>query len=344
MDSQSSDSFQRSGQPAAKHLNAEAITALQPLHDDLLGESRAFDGIVYYSVDKWHPNNASAVVTVQPPEGQTERFAFYRQNIASRRVDLGATALGIALATKETTYIRSKMNPKNHMTWATRQLVGKKVVGGLQAAFNIHYGPLPSEKKIARIWKQHEKAMQEVAHDFNNLSKNITSIGDTLELLAPATPNAFIVSWDLNGSSELATNHYGTLRNYLIDTKNIFTTLTSQKKGDYHDTGDGQDLSIWLPDSVDRADPASIRQFGLTHVLPLIESLREQHAIIALQYPDIQPHIEIALGLGYVEQDKHDGRTSSEYWEVNRVHDRLSDTKQPLGFTEAAQQALFTND
>lgn len=344
MDSESPLSFQRSGQPAAKHLNAESIVALQPLHDDLLSESKAFDGIVYYSVDAWHPNNASAVVTVQPPEGQTERFAFYRQNIASRRVDLGATALGIALLTKETTYIRSKMNPKNHITWATHQMAGKKVVGGLQAAFNVHYGALPSEKKIDRIWKHHEKTVREVALDFDSLSKNITSIGDTLELLAPATPNAFIVSWDLNGSSDLAAHHYGTLRNYLIDTKNTFISLTSQRKGDYHDTGDGQDLSIWLPDSVDRADPVSIRDFGLTHVLPLIESLKEQHGIIALQYPDIQPRIEIALGLGYVEQDKHDGRTSSEYWEVNRVHDTLSDTKQPLGFTEAARLALFSND
>lgn len=339
MDSESPQSYQRSGQAAAQYLNAEAKLALQPLHDDLLSESQAFDGIVYYSIDKWHPNNASAVVTVQPPEGMSDRFAFYRQNIASRRIDLGATALGISLGLPEPTFIQSKMNPHNHMTLATRQVIDGSVKGALQAAYNIHYGPLPSEKKVATIWRHHEKIVHEVAFDFDSLSKSITSIGDTLELLAPATPNAFIIGWDMSGSSKLAmSGRYGALRNYLLDAKGLFNKLTEPYTGEYHDTGDGQDMIVWLPEGLDRSDTDAIKAFGQQDVLPIVERMNTQHALLASRYADINPSIRLVVGLGYVEKDKYDGRTSAEYWEIADVI--AQKPASPIRYTKAARKVL----
>lgn len=339
MDSELPLSVQRSAQVAAKHLNTEAKVALQPLHDALLTESSAFDGIVYYSVDHWHPNNASAVATVQPPTGSSERFQFYRENIEFRRVDLGATALGIALRSEEPSYLQSKMNPKNHTTWATPSMKNNVVIGGLQAAFNIHYGKSPSEKTMNRLWKHYAPIVRDVALDFEALSLGVTSIGDTLELLAPATPNAFIISWDMSGSTQLALDgRYGALRNYLLDAKGIFNKLTEPYAGGYHDTGDGQDMIVWLPDTLDRSNADEIRAFGKQDVLPIVASMNEQQALLATQYQDIQPFIRLVVGLGYIEKDKYDGRTSAEYWEIAKLAEQKP--VRPVRFTKAARKIL----
>lgn len=339
MDFESPHSLQRSAQTAASSLKAEAKGALQPLHDDLLNESEAFDGIVYYSVDHWHRNNASAVVTVQPLVESSDRFAFYKANIESRRVDLGATALGVALMSNEAAYIRSKMNPANHMTWATPSITSDRVIGGLQAAFNIHYGTLPHAETMGRLWAQHSSTIQEVALDFESLSKQVISIGDTLELLAPATPNAFIVSWDMSGSSKLAMgSQYGALRNYLLDAKGLFNKLTEPYAGDYHDTGDGQDMIIWLPDGLDRSSSDEIKAFGKSDVLPIVTHMNQQHAQLAKEYSDITPEIRLVVGLGYVEKDKYDERTSAEYWEIADLIEQKPTI--PVRYTKAARAIL----
>ena len=83
-------SHQREWSGEAHQLNQEASRALQPLHDDLAALTPTFDGIVYFAVDKWHRDNASAVATVQPDSDDIDRFLFYQEKIKNHRVDLGA--------------------------------------------------------------------------------------------------------------------------------------------------------------------------------------------------------------------------------------------------------------
>ena len=337
-------SGQRERYDDAVRLSSEAASSLQPLHDDLAALSPSFDGIVYFAKDHWHKNNASAVVTVQPQSEDTERFAFYKEKIAHHRVDLGATALGEGLMLRSPELLKSRMNPEHHTTWTHRAVIDAKIAGGLQVAFNSSYGSAPdTTRQITNVWKKHEKDVLEVASAFEEFSTHVRSIGDVLELQAPATPNAYIVSWDLRGSTKLAALRYGALRNYLLDTKATFSTLVSPFDTYTHDTGDGQDIALWIPensDTFDRANQSNVRGFGATNVLPLISTLLSAHSeLVATHYTDINPDINIAVGLGYVEHDAYDGRTSAEYWESARI---LKDhPNKKISYTKNAQQTLF---
>jgi len=330
---------QRAHQPAIRQLAEQAETHLGALHADLLELSPAYDGTVYFAVDQWHANNASAVATVQPSSDDHERFAFYKKHIEKRRVDLGATALGTGLRLPEPQYLPSRMNPKAHMTWANAHVIDNQLVGGTQVAFNKQYGVLPGKRLLGSVIQKHHRATEEVAEAFSVAGQSVDSLGDTLELLAPSTPNAFILSWDVTGSSKLASSdHYGALRNYLIDAKNMFHNLTNDYRGDYHDTGDGQDMLLWLPDGIDRANPTAVKQFGEQKMIPLAEEMLHAHKALADAYRDIDPAIRLVVGLGYVEKDKFDELTSAEYWEIGTMHKHHS--VEPIAYTKAAQQLL----
>lgn len=317
-------SKQRAHYSEAVQLSHEASSSLQPLNDDLASLSPSFDGIVYFARDDWHKNNASAVASVQPESSNSERFAFYKNNIEGRRVDLGSTALGYGLSLSEPRFLKSRMNPNGHSTWAHRAIIDQTVVGGLQAAFAPQYGPIPeSTKVIDRIWKRHEAAVLDVAAGFRDIASKVSSVGDTLELLPPTTPNAIIASWDTRGSTSLAAEKYGTLRNYLLDTKRLFSEQTVPYATYIDDTGDGQDITFYLPESskkFNRASPDEVNAFAKVHILPLIQRLIATHNDLAAEsYNDIAPRINFAIGAGYVEQTGYDGRTSQGYWENAKV-------------------------
>ena len=336
-------SRQRERYNDALQLSREASASLQPLHDDLASLSPSFDGIVYFARDHWHKENASAVATVQPRSIDAERFAFYKENIAQRRVDLGATALGEGLRLDRPQFIRSRMNPDKHITLTNRTVIDGAVTGGVQAAFNTKYGKMPEDTAaLDAIWSKHHSTALEVADGFERFSKEVHSIGDTLELLAPATPNAYIVSWDLQGSTALALRKYGAIRNYLLDTKGLFKEQIATHDTHIHDTGDGQDIAFWIPKSSEtfnRSSQHDVRGFGKANVLPMIETLIRTHHSIADSYHDIDPDIKFVVGLGYVEHDLYDERTGQVYWENAQVlKDHPSAT---VNYTQSASDTLF---
>ena len=335
---------QRAGREAAADLRTEATQKLQDLHDTLLEESpQSFDGLVTFAIDRWHEKSASAVATIQPPSGDEDRFEFYKKNIESNRIDLSATAFGDAMKQSEPRYLRSRMNPKHHMTYAPRSIVDGRVVGGVQAAYNTSYGTPLSENTLKKIWQKHTPIIENVLQDFNTLaaSDKVRSIGDTLELLAPTTPNAYVISWDMAGSTNMALSEkqYGALRNYLLDAKGIFNHLTSPYTNDYHDNGDGQDMIIWLPESVDRADTQQIGEFGHEVVLPLLGSIEAaQKELVDADYKDIEPRIRFAIGLAHVEKNHFEGRTTRELWEIDQVMNIAP--RSAVGYTKAAHAVL----
>lgn len=337
---------QRARYGEAMQLSQESSQALQPLHDDLAALSPSFDGIVYFAKDQWHPNNASAVATVQPESGDTDRFQFYKENIERHRVDLGATALGEGLKLASPQFLRSRMNPAHHTTWVHGAIIDGEQVGGLQGAFNSTYGEVPSSTRgIESIFKKHEPTVLEVANAFKQFETTVQSTGDVLELSAPTTPNAFIISWDVLGSTQLAKHHYGALRNYLLDMKGTYNgeLHSSDFESFVHDTGDGQDITVWLPEtsaSFDRADIKSLHLFGKAAILPLIRyMLMDEKDIFEDYKQDIRPRTNISVDLGYVERDKHDERTSQTYW-VNgsalKAH-----PAQKISFTPKALNTLL---
>lgn len=328
-------STQRARHGDALELSAHSAERLQPLHDDLAAISPSYDGIVYFAKDRWHENNASAVATVQPESSDTERFAFYKENIEFRRVDLGATALGEGLYLSDPAIIASRMNPKRHKTYTQRAVIDDSIAGGFQVAFNTQYSSAPtSTRELEQVFRRHASVTTEVAQDFHTLSLEVDSIGDVLELNAPATSNGIQVSWDTVNSTNLATNHYGALRNYLIDAKRSFAEAASPRKFHIHDTGDGQDLTFWLPtihEGFDRSDEATVGAFAKAHILPLVQRLVALQDELAQGYKDIAPRANFAVGLGYIEHDRHDEYTSQGYWKTAKLlkthpEDRISYT------------------
>lgn len=350
---------QRDRQPEASLLSQEAAESLQPLHEDLGELSEGYEGTVFFAKDRWHKNNASAVVTLQPDATNKERYKFYRENIAHHRVDLGATALGIGLLLPEPDFLRSRMNPKDHTTITHRTIVDDELTGGLQTAFNPKYGPVPtSTRAINQIWDKHKAAVHDVAAAFEGLSNKLAddfrdegyaSIGDVLELNPPTTPNAITVSWDLRGSTEHAEDDFAPLRNYLLDTKRLFKTQLRPFRTHFHDQGDGQDMTIWLPEiteGFDRADQREVRKFGETKILPLVERLLSLHdELVSEKYSKIHPnpHITAVISVGHVEHDIHDAYTSIAFWEAARAL-KNSPPDAKLLFGPRAQEIFFPSE
>lgn len=347
---------QRDRQNEASLLSKQGSESLQALHDDLAEVSPSFDGIVYFAKDQWHEDNASAVVTVQPDSTNEERFKFYKEEIANHRVDLNATALGEGLMLREPAFLSSRMNPGRHVTITHRTIVDDKLTGGLQTAFNTEYGPVPdSTKAINQVWDKHKGVVHDVAAAFEEFSGKLAkdfrseqyaSIGDVLELDPPTTPNAFTISWDLRGSTLLALKKFGPLRNYLLDTKRGFKEETLSLDDYYHDQGDGQDIALWLPkigEGFDRANKQEVRRFGKAKVLPLIERLLSVHESIAKDYPDLKPHATFAIGLGYVEHDIHDARTSGAFWAASKVM-KASQPDATVLYAPSAREILFPSE
>jgi len=335
---------QSDGREAASRLRTAAIKELQPLHDDLLYESpQSFDGIVSFATDKWYESTASAVATIQPTPDTDDRFTFYRTNIEHNRIDLAATAFGDAMRMKDPRYLQSRMNPDQHVTYAPRVVIDGRVIGGVQAAFNTTLGEPMPEETIAAIWQKHAPAVEHVMREFDLLAgpETVRSIGDAFELLTPTTPNAFLVSWDTSGSTEMALSdeHFGSLRDYLIDAKHMINRLAAPNKSDYHDNGDGQDMILWLPGGVDRADPASVAAFGHATVLPLLQTIQAaQQELVAQAYADLNPRIRFTIGLAHLEKNEFEGYTSRELWEIAQVMNGAS--RSAIGYTRAARSVL----
>ena len=331
-------SHQRARYGDALALSAHSAERLQPLHDDLAAISPSYDGLIYFAKDRWHENNASAVATVQPESSDLERFAFYKENVEFRRVDLGATALGEGLLMSTPDIIPSRMNPKRHKTYTQRAVIDDSIAGGFQVAFNTDYGTAPSSaRELERVFRRHATTTAEVAQGFHALSLEVESIGDVLENNAPATSNGLQIGWDTIGSTRLALEHYPALRNYLIDAKRLFVEAASPRKFHVHDTGDGQDLTFWLPsihEGFDRSDEAAIGVFARMHIVPLVKRLVAlQDELSSDAYKDIAPKANFAVGLGYIEHDRHDEYTSQGYWKTAKLlkahpTDRISYTPE----------------
>ena len=152
-------------------------------------------------------------------------------------------------------------------------------------------------------------------------------------------PNAFIISWDMAGSSKLVAEHYPSLRDFLVDAKECFINLLGQPAKNYHDTGDGQESIIWLPETVDRSNIQLVKSFGETAILPLLYSAKEQlEAIATTKYSDIAPQLRFAIGFGHVETNRLGGLSSSESWEIDHVMN--VEPRLPVNYTKAASNVL----
>lgn len=302
----------------ARQLQREATEALQPLYDEL-AITDTFDGVTLFAMDGRRERQAVAAVGLRPDAEDSVRHDFHDRAIAGRMVDLGATALGLAFEQDSPEYLRSRMNPDKHTTWAEPVIIDGKIAGGAQAAFRYDRGALMADKAMRQLWQRHTGTIEEMAHGFSQLSKDVGSLGDVLEYKLPVTPNAYVVGWDLNGSSKLALREttQGALASYLSDAKRLFgETVREQGVFDYDDTGDGQHFVLWLPGEVDRADPEAVHDYLQTDIEPLVRRMQLQHEALRAYYPDIDPTVRFAIGVGSADRDEYASTMTPALWEI----------------------------
>ena len=331
----------RDDQPFARQLQLEVNEALQPVAEDLAELSPGFDGITLFWPDRRqngaHFDTVADVATAQPLyESNSERFAFYRSNIAKHHVRLAGTALQASLLSGEAGWRQSGMNP-DHMTYGGPVAIDDDFKSIIQSVYNRNYGAIPNERSVVSVWKKHDPTFRAMTDTFHVLDERIESIGDTLELNLPTVPNAYIVNWDLIGSTGLSREHYGAMRNFLIDTKDCFDELMKSYDKSYDDTGDGTNIILWLA----QHDEQSIARFGEHEILTLVDSMQAAAEKISQKYQDISPKLKFVVGLGSIEQEftRYDKYTSDEFWRIGEI---LKDHPGPetVAFTPSVQERL----
>lgn len=324
----------------AQQLREQAAEILQPLHEELLESGDAYDGITYFAVDNRAQNWASAMVSLRPEPGDEARHEFARASLDGRQVDLGATALGAALKNVYSEYIPSRMNPERHITWTQPVTENQKVAGGLQAAFRRDGGSALSERQMGVLWGNFDEEITDVGQQFAELSRKVKSpMAHELEFELPVTPNAVVIGWDMVGSSILARDRYGTLERYLDRVKPYFQNVISEDHTvESNDTADGQHFVISLPESVDRANNTSLREYLNDEIRPLVQQLSAaHHDLAAKEYPDINPEVRFAIGMGAFEE-RFGRMASRELWHVGRLLGDKTQQRVALALTDAVRR------
>jgi len=339
---QSSELSRFKTDPQVQSVLAETQQQLQPLNEDLAAESTAFNGIVYYGTERRHYGTANALLSLDAPDIATERNDFRRQNIDNHRVDLAATALGRTIRGQNGLFVASEMNTSNHMTWGHVSKIKDRVAGVTQFAFSVADGTLPSNRKMDAIWEKHASSIEDIAYALDSLASTTDSLGDSLELLPPTTPTAYLVRYDIVNSTEAATSdRYGALRSYQAKWDGELSKLVESYGSTLINEGDGHTIVIPLPPYTDVNSALDIRMFGTSHIKPLIEKMQLSHQELAALYSDLDPHIRLSIGLGHLEEDLHGKLTGPVMFEIGNMMKQAP--HEPITYTEAAQKALLFN-
>lgn len=287
--------------PAELHSATQTAThAIAPLVD-ALAEFPAFNGAVLFVPDRYHADSAGAVAAVNATGRPTRQLAFTRRHILGRRVDLRATTLGDMFRHPTTDYQPSRLNPGGHVVYGLA--VGQPALPSaiIQLAFDTTQTlPLPSVTQLRDLSADQAASINQATKDLLRASAKLPSLADALMLNTPTTPNAFVIMWDITGSSQLARQRYGHLRHFLNTFGPQVATLAAAAGGSITSLrGDGQNIVVMFPDWVDRADNTSIQRFVVTVARPLMADIRAAQRAIGRPM-NIQ--IRLSAGLAHVEQ------------------------------------------
>lgn len=283
---------------------AQAVTsALTPFVSAVSGHP-AFTGAVLFVPDGHHAGAAGAAVTVNAGGRSRRQLAFTQRHVAGRRVDLRASTLGEMFRDPRSAYLPSRLNPRGHQVFG----LGVPSAGGaqgspramVQLAFDVHQAhTLPAPTFIQDAFADAAGQVTAATHELLRAGQAVPSIADALLLATPTTPNAYVVIWDVAGSTKLARTQYGWLRHYLNEFGGRVAALVDEAGGRITShRGDGQNIVLVLPETVDPADPASLRQYEADVAQPLVRAIIAAHSAIGRP---MGIKIRLSHGLTHVE-------------------------------------------
>lgn len=297
------------------------------LNYELENSSIDYDGAVAFS---YEPGSQIALPLADSDaySATKERSAFRTHSILGRRVLLRGTALGETI-TKEKgpTFAQSQINPDYQMTYIYPLLHDTHRVGALQYSFTAPEGSraiteIPTEDHMEMIHKKLGREVSRIAAEtarLQQLAHEVDSIGSLatgLELEQPIVPNAFIIRWDVQGSSKLVLSDAEPAYNaFISQTHALLRTLTEEyvAKLDtevqvdgheaYSDQGDGSYIILPLPKRyANYYSKQYLADFKHYNVDNFMSTLQAKLDAIARQYHGtFIPKVAITGDFGYVE-------------------------------------------
>jgi hypothetical protein len=297
-------------------------------YDDL-SSYIASDGVIFYGLAEGNP---SAAVLSETDADTAELKVFRTQNITGRSVDLSVSALGKQLkGFDDDKNISSQLEKSlvgtyrgRHINWAPRPILRDGApIAVAQVAFDEIRGNRSLDTDgLEAIWDAHHSIHQEIANAFHDVSMKYNKpIKNTLELLPPSTPNAVVIRWDLDNSTELALGaQYGTIRNFLDDQRLLAEQATTGISNVVVNAGDGQYIIIPFAGNMSSehiSDPAKIKLFNTQRIDPLLERLQKNQLELRVQYPDLEAvHVSIDAEVGHVEKDSEGNFDGPVLWSL----------------------------
>lgn len=308
-----------------QHAQYEISTAVAALNDTLSYGSKSYDGVVSFSHEA---NEALAVplADVNAYNVAPERYEFRSANIAGRRLLLAGTALGKVFKSEgHPLFDQSTINPSFQLMYTHSLWHDDRSVGALQYSFTSESPSAAVEadtNQMEALHRYHRSELEHIAAQTARLqhlareTKGIKSLATGLELEQPIAPNAYVIRWDVKGSSQLVNSDLGPaydafvgqVHAYLRELTRAYTerykNLQAGVHEAYDDQGDGAYIVLPLPAYFSPYDRQTFVTFKQHYTEEFMQQLRNGIQAIAVRYhKTFIPNVSIGADFGYVEEN-----------------------------------------
>jgi hypothetical protein len=325
-----------------KHARNAIQTSTTALNYELSYASVDYDGVVAFS----HETDDQITVPLAHHDSYSatmDRSAFRAASIVGRRVLLKGTALGEALKEKAgPTFAQSKINPRFQMTYIHPLLHDTEQVGALQYSFTAPEGTkyitdLPDDKYMETLHSKLGGEVRRIAAETARLQRLVNELGTIgslatgLELERPIAPNAFIIRWDVQGSSKLVTSDAEPAYSAFIAqaharlrtlAEEYVAHLDEEMQTDGHEAydnqGDGAYIILPLPrryyQPYSKQYLADFKKYNVDRFTDILQGNLDT---IASQYhKTFNPKVVLTGDFGYVEANSIGKLTSSTMYQL----------------------------
>jgi len=166
------------------------------------------------------------------------------------------------------------------------------------------------------------------------------SLSDALLLNVPATPNVFLMHWDVVNSTSFAKADYPIFRQYLNVLKKDFDAIIKSHGGELlRSEGDGQ----WFTFDTENAPvDEDLRKMALSNVIEAARALIQTHQKQLAKSGFTKPYLRCTVGLGYLEQGV-DEKTGPLFWDVAKTSKSASLHKNSILMTPDLRDFLYSD-
>lgn len=305
-------------------LKSRALSFATKFGEDI-GKMGLSDGVVLYGLDA-RMNYASVLASTPATKAELKKFrATY---IDGHAVDLSVSGLGKQLKGFSSTDTISHLENgrigayrNRHRTLALRSTTDNTPRIVAQVALDER-DKLPDYDVLEEAWAAHQAEIDKVSEGIVDLmaESRRLSLHHELELLPAETTNGFIVRWDLDNSTRLASGPlYGKVRNFLEDSRDIVRFVTKDTPNASFNTGDGQNIVVMLPENFDSADPKLVAEFEQEYITPIVTTLDQALQSLASSepYSTLDAHVTIGATPGHIENNNDGSLDSPALWRVS---------------------------